>query len=161
MPPDSSPNSHTAMKLSSPVFFPCKNPRYNTKLAYRQPPRCQKIKWSIYCWLSLDIMPIRYVIPRWFYRCLLFLHVGLQAIKVNWSSCINTLMTANCWIIKSWNHSASFYSLWTLLIVNKICLKFSQSFQVRRVKMSTPNRKRNLHDLKEKREIIDYAMKQS
>ena len=27
--PDSSPNSHTAMKLSSPVFFPCKNPRYN------------------------------------------------------------------------------------------------------------------------------------
>ena len=29
--PDSSPNSHIAMKLSSPVFFPCKKkPRYIT-----------------------------------------------------------------------------------------------------------------------------------
>jgi hypothetical protein len=56
-----------------PVFFPCKNPRYNAKLAYHHPPRCQKIKLSIYCWLSLDIMPISYVIRQWFYRSLLFL----------------------------------------------------------------------------------------
>jgi hypothetical protein len=42
--PDSSPNLHTAMKLSSPDFFSCKNPRYNAKLAYPHPPRCQKIK---------------------------------------------------------------------------------------------------------------------
>ena len=48
-PTESSPNSHITMKLSSPVFFPCKKPRYNAKLAYRHPPRCQKIKWSIYC----------------------------------------------------------------------------------------------------------------
>jgi hypothetical protein len=68
LPSDSLPNSHTAMKLSSPVFFPCKNPRYNAKLAYRHPPRWQKIKWSIYCWLSLDIMPISYVTRQWFYR---------------------------------------------------------------------------------------------
>ena len=47
--PDSSPNLHTAMKLSSPDFFSCKNPRYNAKLAYPHLPRCQKIKWSIYC----------------------------------------------------------------------------------------------------------------
>jgi hypothetical protein len=36
---------------------------------------------------------------------LLFLQVGLQVIKVNWSSCINHLITVNCYIIKSWNHS--------------------------------------------------------
>jgi len=42
--PDSSPNSHIAMKLSSPVFFPCKKPRCNAKFTYRHPPRCQKIK---------------------------------------------------------------------------------------------------------------------
>ena len=108
MHPTPSPNSHTAMKLSSLVFFPCKNPRYNAKLAYRHPPRCQMIKWSIYCWLSLDIMPISYVTRQWFYRCLLFLQVGLQVIKVNWSSCINHLITVNCYIIKGWNHSVSF-----------------------------------------------------
>jgi hypothetical protein len=58
--------------------------------------------------LSLDIMPISYVTFQWFYRCLLFLQVGLQAIKVNWSSCINNLISVNCYIIKSWNHSVSF-----------------------------------------------------
>ena len=42
IPPDSSPNSHIAMKLSCPVFFPCNKPRYNDKLAYRNPPRCQR-----------------------------------------------------------------------------------------------------------------------
>ena len=71
-------------------------------------PRCQKIKGSIYCWLSLDIMPISYVTSQWFYRHLFFLQVGLQAIMVNWSSCINNLITVNCCIIKSWNHSVSF-----------------------------------------------------
>ena len=32
-------------------------------------------------------------------------------------------------------------------------------FQIRSVKMYTPKRKRNLLDFKQKREIIDYAMK--
>jgi len=50
----------------------------------RHPPRCQKIKWSIYCWLSLDIMAISYVTRQWFCQCLLFLQVSVQAIKVNW-----------------------------------------------------------------------------
>ena len=108
-PPDSSANSHIAMKLSSSIFFPCKKSHYNAKLAYRHPPRCQKIKWSIYCWLSLDIMPISYVTRQWFYRCLLFLQVCLQAIKVNQSSCTYHLITVNCCIIKSsWNHSVTF-----------------------------------------------------
>ena len=39
-------------------------------------------------------------------------------------------------------------------------MKFSQYFQFRSVKMSTPNRKKNLLDFKQKRAIIDYAMKQ-
>ena len=39
---------------------------------------------------------------------LMILQVGLQAIKLNWSFCVNTLMTVNCWIIKSWNNSVSF-----------------------------------------------------
>ena len=94
-------NSHIAMKLLSPIFIPCRKPRYNCKLTYRHPPRRQKIKCSIYCWLSLNIMPISYVTRRWFYRRLLFLQV------------------------KSWNHSVSFRIYdWTLLIVNKMCLKF-------------------------------------
>ena len=58
------------------------------------------IKWSIYCWLSLDIMLISYVTCRWFYRCLIFLQVGLQAIKVNWSSCTNTPITVNSCMLK-------------------------------------------------------------
>jgi hypothetical protein len=48
------------------------------------------------CWLSDDIMPISYVTRQWFYRCLLFLQVGLQAIKVNCSSCTNNLILRFC-----------------------------------------------------------------
>ena len=43
--------------------------------------------------------------------------------------------------------------------MNKICLKFSECFQFRSVKMFTPKWKKNLLDFKWKREIIDYAMK--
>jgi hypothetical protein len=44
--PDSSPNSHIAMKLSSPVYFPCQEPRYNAELAYHHLPRCQKLTFT-------------------------------------------------------------------------------------------------------------------
>ena len=92
---------------------------YKAKLAYRHPPRCQKIKWSIYCRLSLATMPISYVTRWWFYRCLLFLQLRFRPMKVNWSSCSNHLITVNCCVSVSFI-VCELFSLWI-----KFCLKFS------------------------------------
>jgi hypothetical protein len=62
------------MKLSSPVFFPCKKPHYNAKLAYRQVSKDQMVNLLL-------------IVPRYnanqLYHTSMILQVGLQAINVN------------------------------------------------------------------------------